>query len=139
MKMDHHNGNSTNNPHLDKEFLSRFLDLQEKNIVNQGREFDLREQELALKSCDLENQKQLADKNLDLLADDLKDQRKYKSKLFWQAIFFGIVFMIFLLVLAAYGKDDIIKMVLTFIVGGLSGAGFTKYRTATNQDANTQS
>lgn len=135
MNMDQHNNNS-NSPHLDKEFLARFLDLQEKNIINQGREFDLKEQELALKSCDLDNQKQLADKNLDLLADDLKDQRKYKSKLLWQAIFFGIIFMGFLLILAAYGKDDIIKMVLTFIVGGLSGAGFTKYRVAINQDSN---
>lgn len=122
-------------PRIDQELVSRFLDLQEKTLINQGREFDLKQQELELKSYDLENQKQLADKNLDLLANDLKDQRQYKSKLLWQWIVFGVIFMIFLLVLAYFGKDEIIKMVLTFIVGALSGAGITTYRVKTNQDS----
>lgn len=79
----HNNDNSSKNPRVDKELLHKFLSLQEQSLLNQQREFDLKKQELDLKSCDLENQKQLAHKNLDLLADDLKDQRKYKSKLLW--------------------------------------------------------
>lgn len=133
--MNQHNNDNSKNLRIDNELLHKFLSLQEQSLLNQQREFDLKKQELDLKSCDLENQKQLAHKNLDLLADDLKDQRKYKSKLLWQGIFFGIIFMIFLLVLAYFGKDEIIKMVLTFIVGALSGAGFTRYKANQDQDS----
>lgn len=103
--------------------MSRLLDLQERNLILQGKELDLKEK-------DLDNQKHLAEKNLDLYANDLQCQRAYKFKLVILGIVFSVFFMIFLAILAYWGKDDIIKTILTFILGALSGAGFIKGKIA---------
>lgn len=117
------NTSSRENDNSEQAMMSRLLDLQERNLILQGKELDLKEK-------DMDNQKHLAEKNLDLYANDLQSQRSYKSRLVILGIVFSVFFMIFLAVLAYWGKEDIIKTILTFILGALSGAGFIKGKAA---------